>query len=120
MEGILAGARAEEAKAGGKKTVGPRSVDAPRSWPSPSLVSVAQPTAPWRPSFELVQPDLFSAPAGRPTRGPMPMATAISTTSSRFRGRPNRFYRNDNGTFRDVAADVGLADNQETRVGRVG
>ena len=32
-----------------------------------------------------------------------------------FRGRPNRFYRNDKGTFRDVAADVGLADNQETR-----
>jgi hypothetical protein len=28
-----------------------------------------------------------------------------------FRGRPNRFYRNDKGTFRDVASEVGLADN---------
>ena len=28
-----------------------------------------------------------------------------------FRGRPNRFYRNDNGVFRDVASEVGLIDN---------
>ena len=37
-----------------------------------------------------------------------------------FRGRPNRFYRNDKGTFRDVASEVGLTTNltsspQETR-----
>ena len=32
-----------------------------------------------------------------------------------FRGRPNRLYRSDRGTFTDVAADAGLADEEETR-----
>jgi hypothetical protein len=32
-----------------------------------------------------------------------------------FRERPNRLYRNDNGSFRDVAAALGVADHQETR-----
>jgi len=34
-----------------------------------------------------------------------------------FRGRPNRLYRNDGGgDFTDVAAEVGLADAEDTRV----
>jgi hypothetical protein len=41
------------------------------------------------------------------------MATLI--TSWRFEGRPNRFYRNDTGTFHDVGTEVGLIDDQETR-----
>lgn len=32
-----------------------------------------------------------------------------------FRGAPNRLYRNDRGTFVDVAAELGLADETETR-----
>ncbi len=32
-----------------------------------------------------------------------------------FRDRPNRLYRNDDGTFRDVAPQVGLADEVVTR-----
>jgi VCBS repeat protein/ASPIC/UnbV protein len=32
-----------------------------------------------------------------------------------FRGRPNRLYRNDLGTFTDIAPEQGLADEEETR-----
>lgn len=68
-----------------------------------------------RPSFELYQPSIFNAPGGQ--------ANAWADTDGdgdldyfvAFRGRPNRLYRNDAGVFRDVAAAVGLADNQETR-----
>src|SRR6185295_20347661 len=31
------------------------------------------------------------------------------------RGTPNRLYRNDNGRFMNIAADVGLADVDDTR-----
>ena len=79
------------------------------------LLSVAQPSAPWRPSFELVQPDLFSAAGGQASAWADADGDGDLDYFVAFRGRPNRFYRNDNGTFRDAAADVGLADNQETR-----
>ncbi len=79
------------------------------------LLSVAQPTAPWRPAFELVQPDLFSAPGGQASAWADADGDGDLDYFVAFRGRPNRFYRNDNGTFRDAAAEVGLADNQETR-----
>ena len=80
-----------------------------------ALVALGQSAAPWQPAFELVQPDLFAAAGGQ--------ASAWADTDGdgdldyfvAFRGRPNRFYRNDHGTFREVAAEVGLADNQETR-----
>ncbi len=32
-----------------------------------------------------------------------------------FDGKPNRLYRNDKGTFTDVAAEVGIADSRPTR-----
>ena len=77
--------------------------------------------ASWIPSFELAQRELFNAVGAQ--------ANAWADTDNdgdrdyfvAFRGRPNRLYRNDNGVFRNVADQVGLADNadglppQETR-----
>ena len=79
------------------------------------LLSVVQPAAPWRPSFELVQPDLFSAAGGQANAWADADGDGDLDYFVAFRGRPNRFYRHDNGSFRDAAAEVGLADNQETR-----
>ncbi len=67
------------------------------------------------PQFELVQPDLFSAPGG------MPNAWADYDNDGQldefvgFRGRPNRLYRQDHGRFEEVADTAGVADNVETR-----
>jgi len=79
-----------------------------------ALLIAAQPTS-WQPQFELIQPDTFAATGGQ--------ANAWADVDNdddldyfvAFRGRPNRFYRNDSGTFREVAKDVGLIDVQETR-----
>jgi hypothetical protein len=79
------------------------------------LLSVAQPATPWRPSFALVQPELFAAPGGQANAWADADGDGDLDYFVAFRGRPNRFYRNDNGAFRDVAAEAGLADNQETR-----
>lgn len=75
----------------------------------------------WRPSFELVQPELFNAVGGQANAWADVDNDGDLDYFVAFRGRPNRFYRNDNGTFRDVAAEVGLIDEpknsspQETR-----
>ena len=85
-----------------------------------ALMSIAFPRArasapPVGPEFELVQPELFSAPGG------MPNAWADFDNDGQldefvgFRGRPNRLYKQNHGRFEDVAAAVGLADNVETR-----
>ena len=79
-----------------------------------ALFSLGQ-TAAWRPAFELVQPDLFSAPGGQANAWADADGDGDLDYFVAFRGRPNRFYRNGKGTFRDVAVDVGLADKQETR-----
>ena len=62
----------------------------------------------WRPSFELVQPELFGATGGQANAWADVDGDDDLDYFVAFRGRPNRFYRNDKGTFRDVAADVGL------------
>jgi VCBS repeat protein len=80
---------------------------------SVALVRADTPAA--APEFQLVQPELFSAPGG------MPNAWADFDNDGQldefvgFRGRPNRLYRQNHGRFEDVAAAVGLADNIETR-----
>jgi hypothetical protein len=80
-----------------------------------ALFAVGQPAAPWLPQFELVQPDVFAAPGGQANAWADADDDGDLDYFVAFRGRANRFYRNDNGTFRDVAAEVGLVDNQETR-----
>jgi hypothetical protein len=75
---------------------------------------VAQPPA-WRPSFELVQPELFNAVGGQANAWADVDNDGDLDYFVAFRGRPNRLYRNDRGVFRDVAADVGLQDTHETR-----
>jgi penicillin G amidase len=68
------------------------------------------------PSFEPVQPELFSAP------GAQPIAVADFDGDGHpdifvgFRDRENRLYRNSgDGTFIDVARAAGIADLQDTR-----
>jgi hypothetical protein len=80
-----------------------------------AFVLAAQPGSPWRPAFDRVQPELFSAPGGQANAWADADGDGDLDYFVGFRGRPNRFYRHDQGTFRDVAAEVGLADNQETR-----
>ena len=69
----------------------------------------------WKPSFELIQPELFAAAGGQANAWADADNDGDLDYFVAFRGRPNRFYRNDHGTFRDVASEVGLADNVETR-----
>jgi hypothetical protein len=76
--------------------------------------AVTQPS-PWRPAFELVQPELFAAVGGQANAWADVDNDGDLDYFVAFRGRPNRFYRNDGGAFRDVAREVGLFDDQETR-----
>ena len=79
-----------------------------------AIISI-QPGNGWRPVFELVQPELFSAPGGNANAWADADNDGDLDYFVGFRGRPNRFYRNDSGRFADVAAAVGLADTHETR-----
>lgn len=67
------------------------------------------------PNFELVQPDLFgeaksltNAWADYDNDGDYDLFVGFNRTG-------NRLYRNDDGVFTDVAAHVGLADQEATR-----
>jgi hypothetical protein len=64
----------------------------------------------WRPLFQLVQPELFGAVGGQANAWADADNDGDLDYFVAFRGRPNRFYRNDRGTFKDVAADVGLIE----------
>ncbi len=79
------------------------------------VTGAAQTAAPWQPQFERVQPDMFAASGGQANAWADADGDGDLDQFVAFRGRPNRLYRNDHGTFRDVAAVVGLADHQETR-----
>ena len=68
------------------------------------------------PDFTSVQADLFGASGAQPNAfvdfdndGDLDLFVG-------FRNRPDRLYRNDSGTFTDVAAAVGLATPEDTRV----
>jgi hypothetical protein len=72
-------------------------------------------TPPGTPAFERVQPDLFGASGAQPNAWADYDNDGDLDLFVGFRYRPNRLYLNDNGTFSDVAAAVGLADTVETR-----
>ena len=69
----------------------------------------------WRPSFEPAQPALFSSTGGNTNAWADADNDGDLDYFVGFRGRPNRFYRNDNGIFSDIANSLGLADTDETR-----
>jgi VCBS repeat protein/ASPIC/UnbV protein len=72
------------------------------------------------PRFTSVQPDLFGAGntlvnAWADYDGDGDLDLFVG-----FNGAPNRLYRNDGGTFRDIAATLGMADARATRAGAWG
>src|SRR5262245_63501098 len=67
------------------------------------------------PAFALVQPELFSANGGQPNAWADFDNDGELDEFVGFRGRPNRLYRQQHGTFTDVAVSAGVADSVETR-----
>ncbi|HKJ03052.1 MAG TPA: CRTAC1 family protein [Longimicrobiales bacterium] len=67
------------------------------------------------PNFVPTQPELFDVSGAQPNTWVDYDLDGDLDLFVGFRGRPNRLYRNDAAVFVDVAADVGLADEEETR-----
>ena len=79
-----------------------------------STIGAAMQTA--RPQFELVQPELFAASGGQPNAWADVDNDGDADEFVGFAaGKPNRLYRNDKGSFVEVAAAAGIADLTDTR-----
>ena len=68
------------------------------------------------PLFEAVQPELFGASGAQPNAFIDYDGDGDLDLFVGFRNRPDRLYENEGGTFTDVAARVGLATPEDTRV----
>ncbi len=67
-------------------------------------------------SFEPAQPELFAEPGAVSIAwGDFDNDGDLDVFVGMMRGQPNRLYRNDDGTFVDVAVEVGVADSEEGR-----
>ena len=73
------------------------------------------PGAPSPPTFERVQPDLFAEPGAQPNAWADFDRDGDLDLFVGMRYSENRVYRNDAGTFVDVAPTLGLADPEDTR-----
>jgi hypothetical protein len=82
--------------------------DAPPSGEGPSSTVEVPP-------FVRLQPDLFSASGAQANAWADFDRDGDLDLFVGFRGRPNRLYRSDRGTFTDVARALGVADEEETR-----
>jgi hypothetical protein len=67
------------------------------------------------PSFAALQSELFLAPGAQTNAWADFDRDGDLDLFVGFRGSPNRLYRNDQGTFVDVAPALGIADEEETR-----
>jgi len=67
------------------------------------------------PDFSPAQPELFAAPGAQPNAWADFDRDGDLDLFVGFRGGANRLYRNDAAVFTDVAGQVGLADEPETR-----
>lgn len=83
--------------------------------PALVLVVAAVLTADAFPRFEPMQPSVFGAGANLTNAFADIDGDGDLDLFVGFDGAPNRLYRNDRGTFTDVAASVGVADARPTR-----
>lgn len=79
------------------------------------VVSLALASQTSSPRFEPIQPELFAAPGAFVNAWADYDRDGDADLFVGFNGTPNRLYRNDNGTFSDVAAEVGLAESRAVR-----
>jgi hypothetical protein len=73
------------------------------------------PQLPARPSFDPIQPDLFSLGGAFANAWADFDRDGDPDLFVGFGGSPNRLYRNDGGTFRDIGVEAGVADARPTR-----
>ena len=67
------------------------------------------------PAFSRLQEEMFSSPGAQTNAWADYDGDGDLDLFIGFRGAPNRLYRNERGSFVDVAADVGLSAEEETR-----